>query len=157
MLSSICPSESTDVEIFLKLPLSRLGSGWECIARVRTVGPDPRPSQRPNPLQQAPVRHAQGNSHPRPLHLVARHSQEVGLCDLVLEYDEDCGLRAVIVGGPMRGVVAQVGRDASGHRNGSHGPALPLQEEGPGVVAPSQDAEGVGVDRADFVLMSEVP
>ena len=47
--------------------------------------------------------------------------------------------------------------DAGGHRHRSHGSALPLQEEGPGVISPSQDAEGVGMNGAHSAVMAEVP
>ena len=66
------------------------------------------------------------------------------------------GLTAVVVGGPGSGVVAQVGGDAGGHGGRSHGPALPLQEEGPGVAASTDNAEGVGMDGMQPALVTEV-
>ena len=35
-------------------------------------------------------------------HLLPRHAQEVGLCDLVVEDDQYGGPHAVVVGGPVR-------------------------------------------------------
>ena len=99
----------------------------------------------------------QGHSDPGSRHLVSRDAQEVCLCDLVLEYDQHRGLHAVIVGGPMRCVLAQVRGDACGHRSGPHGSAFPFQEEGPGAFAPAEDAEGVGLNGAQPVAVPEVP
>ena len=89
-------------------------------------------------------------------YLGLRHAQEVRLGVLVLEDDEYVGLRAVVVGGPVRGVVAQVWRDSGGHGDGAHRPTLPLWEEGPYALAPSQDAEGVGLSGAHPAVKAEV-
>ena len=98
----------------------------------------------------------QGKGGPRPHHLLKRHAQEVGGRQVFVEDDQDGGACAVVVGGSMGGVVAQVGREPGGHRAGAHGAALPLQEEGPGRLAPAQHAEGVGVDRAHPAEVPEV-
>ena len=74
----------------------------------------------------------------------------------VLEDDEDGGLRVVVFEGPGAGVVAQVGREARGHRGGMQRPPLPLEEERPRRVAASQEPEGVGVHGAKDSLVTEV-
>ena len=77
----------------------------------------------------------QGKGGPRADHLLGRHAQEVGDGDVFVEDHQDGGLLAVVVDGPVGGVVAQVGGEPGGDRHGADGPALPLQEEGPGGVA----------------------
>ena len=74
-----------------------------------------------------------------------------------MEDDEDDGLSAVVVGGLAGGVVAQIWSESLRHGGRPHGTALPLQEEWPRRRASAQDAEGVGVDGAQPVLMAEVP
>ena len=98
----------------------------------------------------------QGDRDPLGPHLLPRHAQEVGLGDLVVEDDQDGGPCSVVVDGPVRRVVAQIGREAVRHGGGPHGAALPLQEEGPLGPALAQDAEGVGVDGAHPVVVPEV-
>ena len=46
--------------------------------------------------------------------------------------------------GRREGVVMQIGGDAGRHGDGPHGPALPLQEEGPRAPTPAEHTEGVG-------------
>ena len=126
----------------LPSPIDVQGAGSGRTGSQPTPGGEPGPSQRPLPLQQAPVGDQQGRGHPRPAHLFDRHAQEVGGRDVVVENDQDGGLRAVVVGGAMGVVVAQVRGQPRRHRDGAHGAALPLQEEGPCVPALAQDAEG---------------
>ena len=83
-------------------------------------------------------------------------AQEVDGRNLVLEHDEDGGARAVVVGRSLRGVVAEVRGEAGGHRDGTDGAALPLEEERPRRVAASEDAERVGVDGAEAPVVAEV-
>ena len=90
----------------------------------------------------------QGHLDAGALHLRFRDAQEVGRRQFVLEDDEDLGADAVVVRWPRGGVVAQVRGQPGGHRDGADGSALPLDEEGPRVVSPAEEAEGVGVDRA---------
>ena len=71
--------------------------------------------------------------------------------------DQDGWLYAVIVDGPVGRVVPQVGREPGRHRGRSNRPAFPLQEEGPCVGAPAQNAKGVGMDGSNSVPISEVP
>ena len=116
----------------------------------------PRFPQRPLAFQQTPVRHEEREADAGARHLVLRHAQEVGLRDLVLEYDQDDGLHAVVVSGPLGGVVAQVGREPRRHGRRPHGPALPLEEEGRGGCSVAQYAAGVGVDGAQLSAVAEV-
>ena len=90
----------------------------------------------------------QGHPDNGAVHLLPSHPQEVGLGQVVVEDGQDGGLGAVIIGGPVAGVVAQVGSEVGRHGGGPHRPALPLQEEGTCSGTLSQDAEGVGVDGA---------
>ena len=88
--------------------------------------------------------------------LGARHAQEVVGGQFVVEDHEDVGPGAVVVRGALRGVVAQVGGEAGGHRRGMHRPALPLKEEGPALSSQSYDSEGVGLDGVEPVMVGEV-
>ena len=77
-------------------------------------------AQRSELLQGVPVGRPQGHPHPGPLHLVARHPQEVADCKFVVEGHQHQGNDAVVVQGPAGGVIAQVGGDAGGHRDRAH-------------------------------------
>ena len=81
------------------------GGGQRTNRLPAAAGNEPRASQRAFPFQQAPARDQQGKSGPRPVHLLPRHAQEVGGRDVVVEDDQDGGLRAVVVGGAVGGVV----------------------------------------------------
>ena len=117
---------------------------------------EPGPSQRPLPLHQLAVGGQQGDGGPKTVHLLLRDSQEVGLCDVVVEDDQDDGRRAVVVDGPVGRVVAQVWGESRRHGDRPHRPPLPLQEEGPcGLPAP-EHPEGVGVHRAPPAEVAEV-
>ena len=79
-----------------------------CTDQFLVAWRDPRLAKRSQPLQQALVRHPQRHLDPGPLHLLARHTQEVGGRQFVVEHHEDGGPGAVVVGGALGGVVAQV-------------------------------------------------
>ena len=97
-----------------------------------------------------------GGRGPGAVHFLPRYAQEVGGRQVVVDDDEDGGLRSVLVGGLGGGVVAQVRGNAGGPRDEPHGAALPLQEEGPGHVVAGQSPEGVGVDGAQLAPVAEI-
>ena len=66
------------------------------------------------------------------------------------------GVTPVVVDRVRAGGLAQVGRNAGGHRGWVERAALPLQERPRCVPAPQQP-KGVGVDRAQRPLVPEVP
>ena len=103
-----------------------------------------------------PVGHPQRHFDSGPVHLLLRQPEEVGGGDVAVEDHQDGGAYAVVVGGAVGGVVAQVGGQALGHGCGPDGPALPLQKEGPADGTPAQDAEGVGVDGAQGAVVPEM-
>ena len=117
----------------------------------------PRSSQWPKSFQGRFVGDLHGNVYLSADHLITHNPQEVAGGNVVIKDDEDGGPDPVVVGGTLRGIVADVGSQAAGHCPGPHGPALPLQEEVPGDAATAQHADGVWLDGPQPVAVAEVP
>ena len=107
-------------------------------------------------FQQEPVRDHKRHVNAGARHLAVCDAQEVDCGEVVVEDDEDGGLRSVVFDGTGGGEVAEVGCKAGGHGDGSDGAALPLQEKGPHGIAPPQDAECVWLDGVEFPPVAEV-
>ena len=89
-------------------------------------------------------------------HLLGRNSKEMCRRQVIVEDDQHGWPHAVVVYGPVRGVVAQVWSEPRPHGDGTHGAPLPLQEEGPYILAAPQHAKRVGVHRATGPEVPEV-
>ena len=103
-----------------RLGLDCGGLGQREVRLEAFAGGEPCPSQRPFPLQESPVGDQQGKGGPRANHLLGRHAQEVGDGDVFVEDHQDGGPLAVVVDGPVRGVVAQ-GRGRAGRPSSRDG------------------------------------
>ena len=108
------------------------------------------------PFDEGAVGDPQGQPDAGTIHLPSRDAQEVAGGELVLEDDQHVGADAMVVGGALRGVVAEVGGEAGGHRGGPHRAALPLEKERPALAVTAQDAEGVRVNRVQDAALAEV-
>ena len=138
-------------------PYGRSSAQWEGPPWFPAAVREPRPSQRPLPLQQARVRDPQRNAHSHPPGFLPRHAQEVDRGEFVLEDDEEGGRRFVVIHGPRRREVAQVGCEPDCHGDGPDGAALPFEEERQRPAVLAQDAERVGPYRVEPSAMPEEP
>ena len=125
-------------------------------SKIRPRRAAPSCSERPRSLQVIPRGDPQRQIHAAASDLLAGKAEEVGRGHGFLEHDQHRRRGAMVCDGAFGGVVPQVGSEAGGHRGGVERAPLPFEEERPFLTAAPQDAEGVGVDRAQRPAMAEI-